>query len=167
MGAMASTVLSGMAASMTIGGIIPGMGTAIGAGLGTAAGAISGIASIKQNEVKTCKSWYQGLYENAKGVTDASPSAGGNLASTQEKARISFATLFNSEERRRAERDCLNRLDPDRGEEQAGLRPPVYPDGDPGEEAERGQGRPGGCREKPSVVQPADYKPLRSAVTAV
>ena len=55
------------------------------------------MAANSQSRDEAYKTWYKDLYENAGAVTEASLSAGGSLASTREKDKISFATLFGSE----------------------------------------------------------------------
>lgn len=98
-GTVVSSIISGAISGAAVGSIIPvpGVSTAVGAGLGALSGLASGLVGIEGNKDDAYKSWYKGLYENAGAVTEASLSAGGSLASTREKDKISFATLFGSE----------------------------------------------------------------------
>ena len=85
-----SSVLAGAAIGLTAGG-------PAGAAAGVLAGGLSGLAGIEGSKDDAYKSWYQGLYEDAGGVTDASLAAEGMLASAREKDKISFVTLFGDE----------------------------------------------------------------------
>ena len=95
--ALVSSVIPTMISGMMLGNVVPLIGPFIGAVGGAGLGVLSGMAANSQSRDEAYKTWYKDLYENAGAVTEASLSAGGSLASTREKDKISFATLFGSE----------------------------------------------------------------------
>ena len=92
-----SSVVPAIISGMMLGNMVPLIGPFIGAVAGAGVGVLSGMAANNQSRDDAYKAWYKGLYEDAGGVTDASLTAGGVLASARERDRISFATLFGDE----------------------------------------------------------------------
>lgn len=98
-GGIASDALSSAITGASLGtAIAPGIGTAIGGAIGAALGAASGAMEEWGSQDDALKSYYGGLYDDVKGRSGEIVESGSTLASGRETNRISFKTLFGSEQ---------------------------------------------------------------------
>lgn len=87
--------LSGATLGFSVGGPL---GAAVGAGVGLAAGAAQGAIQQWENQDAAFKDYYGGLYQEASEESNRMVETGSSIAGGREKDRISFKTLFGSEE---------------------------------------------------------------------
>lgn len=92
---MASSVLSGAVTGSAFG---PG-GALAGAVVGGIVGAMSGSAQNYESRDSAFKSYYQGLYDTVNEETGTSLASGSTIAAGRETDKISFSTLFGSEDK--------------------------------------------------------------------
>lgn len=98
-GTMYSSVISSALSGAAAGSAFGLAGTAIGALAGTAIGALNGANSTYESKDSAFKSYYQGLYDTVNEETAESLTSGSELAASRETDKISFTTLFGSEEK--------------------------------------------------------------------
>ena len=94
-----SSTLSGAASGAAIGSAIPVIGTAGGAAIGAAIGGLSGLTQNYESKDAAFKSYYQGLYDTVNEETGTSLTSGSTIAAGRETDKISFSTLFGSEDK--------------------------------------------------------------------
>ncbi|MCM1236421.1 MAG: tape measure protein [Ruminococcus flavefaciens] len=94
-----SDTLSGAIAGGTAGVALGPMGVIGGALAGAASGGIASWTKISEAKDDSFKDYYKTLYDDANARTEESISSGSTLAGSREKDRISFSTLFGSEEK--------------------------------------------------------------------
>ena len=87
--------LSGATLGFSVGGPL---GAAVGAGVGLAAGAAQGAIQQWENQDAAFKDYYGGLYQEVSEGSGEMVETGSSIAGGREKDRISFKTLFGSEE---------------------------------------------------------------------
>lgn len=94
-----SGVVSGIASGAAAGSVLGISGTIAGGVIGAASGLLSGYSQIYESRDSAFKSYYQGLYDTVNEETAESLTSGSELAASRETDKISFTTLFGSEEK--------------------------------------------------------------------
>lgn len=89
---------SGAMMGASLGKVFGIPGAALGAGAGALSGLVSGFTKIYEAEDDAFKDYYGGLYEDVSARSDAAVESGSTIAAGREKDRISFTTLFKSED---------------------------------------------------------------------
>ena len=93
-----SSMLGGAASGAAIGSAIPGIGTAIGAALGAGAGLVSGLSQNYETQDSSFRSYVQDAVQEQLDAQSKSLTSGSTIAAGRETDKISFATLFGSQE---------------------------------------------------------------------
>lgn len=93
-----SSMLGGAASGAAIGSAIPGIGTAIGAALGAGAGLVSGLSQNYETRDSSFRSYVQDAVQEQLDEQSKSLTSGSAIAAGRETDKISFATLFGSQE---------------------------------------------------------------------
>lgn len=93
-----SSMLGGAASGAAIGSAIPGIGTAIGAALGAGAGLVSGLSQNYETQDSSFRSYVQDSVQEQLDEQSKSLTSGSAIAAGRETDKISFATLFGSQE---------------------------------------------------------------------
>lgn len=94
-----SDVLSGAIAGGTAGFAMGPAGALIGGLIGAGSGALNSITKVYEAKDDVFKDYYKTLYDNANAQTESSITSGSTIAGSREKDRISFSTLFGSEDK--------------------------------------------------------------------
>ncbi len=93
-----SSMFGGAASGAAIGSAIPGIGTAIGAALGAGAGLVSGLSQNYETQDSSFRSYVQDAVQEQLDAQSESLTSGSSIAAGRETDKISFATLFGSQE---------------------------------------------------------------------
>ena len=93
-----SSIASGVASGASAGAILGPAGALIGAGLGAISGGINGYTQIYESQDSSFKSYVQDAVQEQLDAQSESLTSGSSIAAGRETDKISFATLFGSEE---------------------------------------------------------------------
>ena len=98
-GAMSSGIISSAISGGAAGLAFGPTGAVIGALTGAGVGLLSGANSVYESRDSAFKSYYQGLYDTVNEETGTSLTSGSSIAAGRETDKISFSTLFGSEDK--------------------------------------------------------------------
>ena len=90
---------SGAMMGASLGTVLGVPGAVLGAALGGASGFLSGQTKIWEAKDDAFKDYYGGLYEDVSARSDETVESGSTIAAGREKDKISFTTLFKSEDK--------------------------------------------------------------------
>ena len=93
-----SSIASGVASGASAGAILGPTGALIGAGLGAISGGINGYTQIYESQDSSFKSYVQDSVQEQLDEQSKSLTSGSTIAAGRETDKISFATLFGSQE---------------------------------------------------------------------
>ena len=95
---MLSSIGSGIATGAAAGAMLGPYGALAGAAIGGVSGLISGGTQVMQKQDEAFKGYVQNAYDAQMQAREASLTSGSSIASQRQTDRISFATLFKSED---------------------------------------------------------------------
>lgn len=94
-----SDLLGGTISGIAAGAVAGPLGMLIGGGVGAFSGLLTSQTKIMEAQDDAFKDYYKALNDEANARTEASITSGSAIAGSREKDKISFSTLFGSEEK--------------------------------------------------------------------